>query len=82
MVRTQIQLTEQQASELKKRATREGRSMADLIRLSVDAYLARGEDESRQAKYKRALTVIGKYDSGKRDISTRHDDYLAEAYRG
>ena len=81
MVRTQIQLTEQQAQALKKRAAEENRSMADLIRSSVDEYLTRESPQSRQARYKRALSVVGKFRSGKNDIATNHDKYLADAYR-
>ncbi len=82
MVRTQIQLTERQAQALRRRAREEHRSLADLIRSSVDAYLARPDQHSRDARYLRALAVIGKYSSGKRDISAKHVDYLADAYRG
>ncbi len=82
MVRTQIQLTAEQAKALKRRAAEENRSLADLIRSSVDAYLAQHGRRSKQARYDRLLSIAGKYSSGKRDVSSRHDDYLADAYRG
>ncbi len=51
MVRTQIQLTDSQASTLKALATAEGRSMADLIREGVDAILrARGTVDREAVK--------------------------------
>lgn len=82
MIRTQIQLTEEQANALRKRAKEEQRSLADLIRCSVDDYLARPRRAGHQARYRRALDVIGKYDSRRHDVSSRHDAYLSEAYRG
>lgn len=44
--RTQIYLTDQQRRALDEKAVREGRSLADLIREAVDAYLAVGIDRS------------------------------------
>lgn len=77
MIRTQIQLTEDQAQKLKGLAAREGVSMAELIRRSIDDHLARVGSEDRR---KRALSAVGGYRSGKRDIAERHDDYLDDAY--
>ncbi len=39
MIRTQIQLSEEQARTLKKLAAKEGKSVAELIRASVDILL-------------------------------------------
>jgi hypothetical protein len=80
MIRTQIQLTEQQSREIKSIAEREKTSMADLIRRAVDDWLARYSDAAREARKKRALEVVGRYRSGLSDISENHDHYLAEAY--
>lgn len=80
MVRTQIQLTERQARRLKKLAAAQGRSMADLIRRSVDAMLAQpgaNDDEVRRA---RALRAAGRFRSGVRDLSSQHDRHLAEVF--
>lgn len=78
MIRTQIQLTEEQARALKELAAAEGRSMADLIRESVDIYIA--SDPAREPGQARneALRLIGKYSSGRSDLSKNHDLYLAE----
>jgi hypothetical protein len=81
MVRTQIQLTEAQAERLKSLAAREGRSMADLIRSSVDAVLQGASPLSRAERRRRALSVVGRYRNGPRDLSVRHDRYLDEATR-
>ena len=77
MIRTQIQLTEEQATELKELAARRGVSMAELVRQGVDCILARGEQRERR---QRALALIGRYHDGPTDVSINHDDYLADAY--
>jgi len=81
MVRTQIQLTEAQAEALKSLAAREGRSMADLIRSSVDSLLQGVGHVSRAERRKRGLSVVGRYRSAPPDLSEGHDRYLEEASR-
>ena len=80
MVRTQIQLTEEQSQALKRMAASEGKSIAELIRRSIDVMLrsksAISEDEKRQ----RAIAAAGKFSSEDVDLSTEHDRYLSEAY--
>lgn len=79
MVRTQIQLTEEQARKLKWLAASERQSVAELIRMSIDAMLTTApvpdQDELRQ----RALSIVGQF-SGPSDLAAEHDRYLAEAY--
>lgn len=81
MVRTQIQLTKTQAAGLKELAAAEGRSMADLIRASVDALLQNAGHVSRSELRKRALVVVGRHRGGPRDLAARHDQYLEKAGR-
>jgi predicted DNA-binding protein len=78
MVRTQIQLTEDQSRRLKAVSARRGVSVAELIRQAVDAGLSREHDRSPDELYERALNAAGRFRSGERDISARHDFYLAE----
>jgi hypothetical protein len=81
MVRTQIQLTKRQARELKRMAAREGVSMAEIIRRSVDAKIREGTGEVPwEERVRRAQAAMGKFRSGLKDVSERHDDYLVEAY--
>lgn len=80
MVRTQIQLTENQARALKRMARRQDISMAELIRQSVDALISAQAADARELQWERSATVIGKYHSGKPDIAREHDRYLDEAY--
>jgi hypothetical protein len=79
MVRTQVQLTTEQLNKLKQLAAQRGVSIAELVREGVDVVLqsaSTGIDEKRR----RALAAVGRFHSGQKDISARHDDYLTEAY--
>jgi hypothetical protein len=80
MVRTQIQLTEGQASTLKRLARQQGRPVAELIRQGVDLVLAAAGELPLDQQYERALAVAGKYRSGDVDLGRSHDRYLAEAF--
>ncbi|MEW5873370.1 MAG: ribbon-helix-helix protein, CopG family [Chloroflexota bacterium] len=77
MIRVQIQLTSEQARTLKRLAAREGKSVAELIRISVDAMLRSGGIPGQEALRRKALTAAGKL-NGPADLSAQHDDYLAE----
>lgn len=81
MVRTQIQLTEQQARRLRAEARERGVSLAEMIRRCVEKALA-DEGPDRAALYDRAARVVGRFRDrhGARDVSRRHDRYLEEAY--
>ncbi len=80
MVRTQIQLTEEQASALKKLALSRHLSIAELIRQAVDNMIKTSTTIDIEERRKRAIEVAGRFSSGKRDISREHDKYLAEAF--
>lgn len=81
MVRTQIQLTEEQAKALKELAASRDISVAELIRQSVDATL-RALDSPKQEEIKRrAKAVSGRFNSGLPDVGIDHDKYLAEDFQ-
>jgi hypothetical protein len=81
MIRTQVQLRENQYETLKEISRTSGESIAALIRRAVDQLLlVRGPD--RKALYRGAHSVVGKYTASESDISVEHDRYLDEAYGG
>ena len=80
MVRTQIQLTEGQAKTLKRLAKQQRLSVAELIRQSIDLYLAQRGELPLGQRYEKALALTGKYQGGDADLGRDHDRYLAEAY--
>ncbi len=73
MVRTQIQLTDEQAETVRELAMRRGVSMAAVIRGLVDDAIATA---SRGQRHAVALTVVGKHRSGSSDGATEHDRHL------
>ncbi len=79
MTRTQIQLTDDQYASLKKQARRENLSLSAAIRKAVDLWLRRSD---RSEAIRRSLASIGKFRSGRKDISSRHDAELAKIYLG
>ena len=80
MVRTQIQLTENQLNSLRRLSASSGRSIADLIREAVELCLQKQGTSDFEERIQRGLGVAGKFSSGAHDVSRRHDDYLAEAF--
>ena len=81
MVRTQIQLTEEQAKAIKRIAHSRHLSVAELIRRAIDIMVKSSPLADPEERLKRAIEIVGKFRSGKRDIAKRHDQYLADAYR-
>ncbi|MBI5025720.1 MAG: ribbon-helix-helix protein, CopG family [Nitrospirae bacterium] len=80
MVRTQIQLTEEQADALKKLALSKHLSIAELIRQAVDTFIKSKVVIDTEERRKKAIDIAGRFSSGKHDVSAEHDKYLAEAF--
>jgi predicted transcriptional regulator len=79
MIRTQIQLTEEQAEKLKELSRYSNKSMAALIRQAIDRYLLTGKPD-RAAQYRQAMALASKYEAPQSDIAIEHDRYLEEAF--
>jgi hypothetical protein len=81
MVRTQIQLTEQQLRKLRARAREHGISLAEVIRRCVDLALA-DEINDRAEFYDKAARIVGRFpDEGDvTDLAREHDSYLEKAF--
>jgi hypothetical protein len=56
--------------------------MAELIRISVDTLLHTLTILDREERKRRALSVIGRFESGIPDLALQHDRYLEEEYGG
>ncbi|MBM3705663.1 MAG: CopG family transcriptional regulator [Actinobacteria bacterium] len=80
MKRTQIQLTEKQYKILKEISSERNISLAEVVREAITCYSAASVSIDKDTKIKDALSVIGKYNSGKSDISINHDDYLQNIF--
>lgn len=79
MVRTQIQLTEDQARMLRELSLNSRESVASLIRTAIDQFLRTGKPD-RSALYRQATAIVGKYEAEFSDMSVNHDQYLEEAF--
>jgi len=80
--RTQISLDAAQAARLRRLARERGTSMAALIRDAVERTYPDSEADSRDARWARALAVIGSVRSdpvGAGGVSSRVDDEFAES---
>jgi hypothetical protein len=77
MVRTQVQLTEDQARLVKAAAAARGVSMAEVLRQLVDEHLTKGPGGDRR---QRAMQAVGRHRSGRRNVSRDHDRELADAF--
>jgi len=82
LVRTQIQLTEQQSILLKRIASDKRLSVAELICRSIDLYLNVQTEPSPDERERQLLSIVGIGNSGLSDLAEKHDAYLVEAYAG
>ncbi|MHB1193616.1 MAG: ribbon-helix-helix domain-containing protein [Longimicrobiales bacterium] len=82
MIRTQIQLSEEQARRAKAMAHREGVSMAEILRRGLDRLIAEVEP-SRADRWAEAEALVGAFVDAvdAHDVAARHDAYLDEGYR-
>jgi Arc/MetJ-type ribon-helix-helix transcriptional regulator len=81
MIRTQVQIPEDQYRELKKLAAERDVSISALVREGIAKVI--GDDE-RKEKWKRFLAAAGTFDdpNAARDrVSERHDEILAEIWK-
>ena len=82
MVRTQIQLTDEQARLVKQIAAERQVSMAAVIREVLDDSLRSHANVPSPADRARvAIQAVGRFRSGTGDGATAHDKHLATAYQ-
>jgi len=89
MIRTMVQLTEEQLNALKELAKARNVSVASLVRESVEQYVTTTTQEAeREEKRQRALEFIKYIEEhpeefrdieGKTDVSINHDEYFVQA---
>lgn len=81
MVRTQIQLQEQQVRNIRKVIAKEHISMAHFIRRSIDVAIQEHNGSLRtETRREKALTAVGCLNDPATDLASNHDQHLAEAY--
>jgi hypothetical protein len=79
MIRTQIQLTDEQLHKLRRAAREHGVSVAEIVRRCIDRAIDE-EIPGRRNDYARAARLVGAFQDreGARDVSARHEDYLEQ----
>lgn len=75
-----MQLTEEQAAELKRLSREQHKSVAAIMREAVDGLLDKGRDR-HDDEVRRAMSAAGAGRSGLGDLAEEHDAYLAEHRR-
>ena len=84
MVRTQIQLQDDQYRDLRRWSQRLGISLSEAVRRCVAERIAtEAHTPTYEERVKKVLALAGKYrdQENRPDVAERHDDYLADAYR-
>lgn len=76
MVRTQVQLTDDQMRTLKRLAAERGLSIAELVRQGVDLLVKHAGLGDQEEQRRRALAATGRFRSGLGDLAIEHDRYL------
>ncbi|MCL5985947.1 MAG: ribbon-helix-helix domain-containing protein [Actinobacteria bacterium] len=81
MIRTRIQLTEEQYKLLKTLSKERNVSIAEVVRECISHYYDSRCLTSEDEKCSKAIDTLGKFRSGMKDISINHDRYLAEDFK-
>ena len=79
MIRTRIQLTEEQVRAIKTRARSEERLMAELVHERVVEYPARRPTPDRELA-RRVRGLEGRFRPGCADLAEEHDRYLDDVF--
>jgi len=72
MVRMQVQFTEEMLHRLKQAARKKDISISEVVRRCVTRAI---DDVDREERTRRALSVVGRFDSGSGDGARNHDRY-------
>jgi hypothetical protein len=81
MIRMQVQLTDEQARQLRQLAALRREPIARVARELIDEGLRHPSLIDRHELRQRFVAGAGTGHSGRSDVAARHDDYLEDAYR-
>ena len=81
MLRTQVQLTDEQHRLLRAEAQRHSVSISEVVRRCIVRFFE-DDDTDRYELFARASALVGAFDDPRSatDLSQRHDEYLDEVY--
>lgn len=80
MVRTQIQLPEEQVKFLKNMSATRHESVAQIIRQAIDLLYKSTQGADNEQLRKQAMAAAGRFHSGAKDLASAHDSHLADIY--
>jgi post-segregation antitoxin (ccd killing protein) len=80
MIPTQIDLTDEQLEVLRKLADERQMGVSELITEAIEHLLRSSAEPGWEERKRRALEAVGRFRSGLKDVSSRHDHYLTEAF--
>jgi Arc/MetJ-type ribon-helix-helix transcriptional regulator len=80
MLRTQIQLPEEQVVFLKKMSAARHESMAEIIRQAIDLLCKTTNSQGNEQRRQQAVAAAGRFRSGTKDLAANHDSYLTDIY--
>ena len=80
MVRTQIQLPEEQVKFLKNMSATRHESVAQIIRQAIDLLYNSTQGQDNKQRRKQAMAAAGRFRSGAKDLASAHDSHLADIY--
>ncbi|MBI5216058.1 MAG: hypothetical protein HY960_09925 [Ignavibacteriae bacterium] len=81
MTQTLIELSDEQMKIIEEMATKRHLTIIEFIKEKLGQFLLNETRKPDVQQKQRALSVAGRFKSGLHDLSTRHDDYLAESLR-
>jgi predicted CopG family antitoxin len=77
MIRTQIQFEKESYEKLKAKSKASGDSISEIVRRSLDSTI---DSQETDQKWARAFQSMGKFESGLKDLSNKHDEYLGNRW--
>lgn len=81
MANAKLDVDERQLQALESLASARNLPVEEVLRQAIENYLRLNAGKNPESVRKRAISAAGKFRSGRKDISRKHGDCLAEAYR-
>jgi negative regulator of replication initiation len=77
VIRTQIQFEKESYEKLKAKSKASGDSISEIVRRSLDSTI---DSQEADQMWARAFQSMGKFESGLKDLSNKHDEYLGNRW--
>lgn len=81
MVKTTLKFKDEMALRLKRLAERSDLTIQELIENTISSLVAEDGATHDPMVRRKAISAVGQFRSGNKDVSRKHDQYFAEACR-